>query len=415
MKANTAITLLALGLALWLVRRDESPARARHASQGLCLFASAVGALTLFEYVAGLDLGFDHLIVDGFEEMYPGRMSPQTAVALVACGGWLAMSGPSRHIAAVHVVATISGISVLALVIAWIFGAEYAFGTNQSVGVAPTAAVAFTALWIGILCSGPGSSWRRLLSSDRAGGHAMRRLVPAVVVVVIGLGYMLTVGAREGLFTVEIGATFLCAFAISLLIAVLAQTSRSLERADAENDRLRARLSALADRDPLTGVFNRRRLEEELGHQIATGRRHGHNLSVLAIDLDGFKAINDSLGHAAGDELLVATARTLLEELRATDYVCRLGGDEFIALMPETSETAAKLVAEKLIQALRRITHERSGGGRIELHASIGVATAGPAQRREPQDLLAAADRAMYLAKDAGRDRVAADPAAALD
>ncbi len=201
MKANTAIALLMLGSALWLVRREHASLLARRCSQALCVAAAALAILTLFQYLAGLDLGIDKLFVDESQDRYPGRMSPQTAMAVIACGGWLAMSGPSRQTRAIHLVGALSAFCVLALVIAWIYGAEYVYGTKQVAGVAPSVAFAFTALWTGILFVSPGSAWMTRLSSDRAGGHAMRRLVPAVILVVIGLGYLLTVGEREGLFS----------------------------------------------------------------------------------------------------------------------------------------------------------------------------------------------------------------------
>ncbi len=114
---------------------------------------------------------------------------------------------------------------------------------------------------------------------------------------------------------------------------MLTLTSRSLDYADTENERFKARLSELVDRDPLTGVFNRRRLDEELVRQLAVGRRNGKDLSLLSLDLDGFKAINDSLGHAAGDELII--------------------------LLPETSAVEAATVAEKLIESLHRVIKRR--------------------------------------------------------
>ena len=171
-----------------------------------------------------------------------------------------------------------------------------------------------------------------------------------------------------------------------------------------ERRRFEDQLAHLAHHDPLTGLFNRRRFEQELSLQIAYADRYEAAVSVLLIDLDRFKTINDSHGHRAGDEVICSAASALRGRLRVNDVVARLGGDEFAVLLPATGTAEAVYVAEQLRAAVAGERHGESAD--LTVTASIGVATA---ERGEisADDLLADADIAMYEAKDAGRDRVA--------
>jgi diguanylate cyclase (GGDEF)-like protein len=154
-------------------------------------------------------------------------------------------------------------------------------------------------------------------------------------------------------------------------------------------------LSELASRDGLTGLWNRRRLEHEL-EQLVRGARPGGGV-LLFVDLDAFKAINDTLGHDAGDELLRRVARALESSVRRTDLVARVGGDEFAVLLPAMADGEAHAVADKIAKAVRSVWPPGLQGG-----ASIGIA---PADGRyaSPAAALAAADRNMYSLKRSGR------------
>jgi diguanylate cyclase (GGDEF)-like protein/PAS domain S-box-containing protein len=176
-----------------------------------------------------------------------------------------------------------------------------------------------------------------------------------------------------------------------------------------ERKELEQELERLSHHDPLTGLFNRRRFEEELRRQLAYTRRYGKGGALLMLDLDRFKQINDELGHAVGDRALCHVAELLRDNLRAGDtvardvdpMVARLGGDEFVALLPEVDEEGAATAGERLARTLRE-TALRVDGRVVELGVSIGVATFDEHGRPGEQDLLAAADRAMYVAKASG-------------
>jgi two-component system cell cycle response regulator len=173
---------------------------------------------------------------------------------------------------------------------------------------------------------------------------------------------------------------------------------RSATRMKALQDALR-RQSAELDRqsrtDVLTGLHNRRHVEEQLQAQESAARRHGYPLAVLVVDVDRFKQVNDSLGHAAGDDVLRTVARTLRGTARFEDVVGRWGGEEFVVLAPYTDVAAGTALAERLRAAVAAET----GGVTV----SVGGAASGAPT---VTDLLVTADANLYAAKDSGRNRV---------
>jgi len=185
-----------------------------------------------------------------------------------------------------------------------------------------------------------------------------------------------------------------------------------------ERKELEEELERLSQRDSLTGLFNRRRFEEELRRQLVYTRRYGSGGALMVLDLDRFKQINDELGHAAGDEALREVARVLSENLRASDTtarsidssitVARFGGDEFVILLPEAGATAT---ADRLVAALGE-TSLRIDGREVELRISVGIALFDEFGRPGEEDLFVAADRAMYRVKASGGAAAALAPAA---
>ncbi len=180
------------------------------------------------------------------------------------------------------------------------------------------------------------------------------------------------------------------------------------ERLEEEGTRLRESASI----DVLTGLWNRRAFNERLAEEVARTRRYGTPLSLLMIDLDGFKEVNDKYGHLAGDRLLAAMGTVLRESIRETDIPVRYGGDEFAVVLPGVGKTEAYAVAEKLRYAIDsvRVGAENNGDElRVSASASVGVASVGHSCT-SALDLLEAADRALYQAKESGRNRVMIAP-----
>ncbi len=173
---------------------------------------------------------------------------------------------------------------------------------------------------------------------------------------------------------------------------------------ESETRRHEQQLAHLADHDPLTGLANRRRFDAALTAHLERCRRYGWTGALLMLDLDDFKQVNDALGHAAGDQLIVATAAFLTHRLRDSDLVARLGGDEFAILLPEADRRAAEIVAADVVSTIADNVAVMDGGQRRRVTASVGVVLLHDAELGAEQ-LLSAADLTMYDAKRAGRDR----------
>lgn len=164
--------------------------------------------------------------------------------------------------------------------------------------------------------------------------------------------------------------------------------------------RLAKQLAKQATLDPLTGLVNHKHFHKELDRQLTLARRYGEQGTLLFIDLDGFKTVNDRLGHQAGDALLKRVAESIRQCLRATDIVARLGGDEFAVFLPRTDAHHGAVAAESIRGAINVLTIQ----GSLQVSASIGL-VAFPDHGDSVDGLLVAADRAMYRAKSEGRNR----------
>lgn len=185
------------------------------------------------------------------------------------------------------------------------------------------------------------------------------------------------------------------------LEARVAERTAELERVNNELAHANAHLDSLAHIDSLTGLNNRRWADDLLASLLAQARRHRRPLGVLLCDVDHFKRVNDQFGHAAGDEVLQAVARTIRQTLRESDSAARFGGEEFVVLLPETDAAGVAVVGEKIRCAIESL--QLPGVGRCTI--SIGGATT-PGGRTRPAELLQRADEALYDAKAQGRNRV---------
>jgi diguanylate cyclase (GGDEF)-like protein len=186
-------------------------------------------------------------------------------------------------------------------------------------------------------------------------------------------------------------------------------------------NQLNARLADLSSQDGLTGLANRRRLDERLGEEWRRAVRNGEPMSLVMIDIDHFKRFNDAYGHAAGDECLKAVACALASALqRPGEFVARYGGEEFMAVLPDTPHAGLLYMAERMRAAVEALAIPHQGSATApQVTISLGAASLAQTQRGSSLEALCqAADQALYAAKRAGRNRVAGamlDPVAAPD
>lgn len=178
-----------------------------------------------------------------------------------------------------------------------------------------------------------------------------------------------------------------------------------LRRRNADLEGMLTRTEQLAMTDAVTGIYNRRRFVDMLSREFAAARRYKHPLSLILLDLDGFKSVNDLDGHGAGDEVLKGVAEIVSESIREVDACARYGGDEFAVLLPHTDALAAEVVADRIRGALHARREEWDGAA-VNVSASAGIADLGDPSLKSPEDLIEASDRALYEAKREGRDRV---------
>jgi len=227
----------------------------------------------------------------------------------------------------------------------------------------------------------------RIVSFKRVANH------PIVVVSAVNRDIVLT-ETTSHIFTIISIISITGIVLVLLLVATIRQIKR--------REKIEQKLHHMANHDLLTDLPNRRQGVEYLSRAVASGRRHVTRVAVLFIDLDGFKDVNDNLGHNAGDAVLVDTARRFETCIRETDVVARLGGDEFLIVLTDiTDEEATSRVAQLIIEAVARPYEVY--GQKAKLSASIGIAFF-PHHGDGPEDLINKADSAMYQAKQSGKN-----------
>jgi diguanylate cyclase (GGDEF)-like protein len=218
-----------------------------------------------------------------------------------------------------------------------------------------------------------------------------------------GLIMLPLVAKDEGVGLVEL--TFRGRPATEPGLITLARTMAHEAAMALENATLYETARNLADRDPLTGFYNHRYLHERLTEEVVRAVRHRRPLSVVMLDLDDFKLVNDSFGHLFGDRVLAYVADLIRSTIRGSDVAARYGGDEFAVILPETGHDDAATAAARILEAFRRSPFAADGRQPFPIGASVGIATH-PQDGRSATELIASADRGLYQAKGAGGNLV---------
>jgi diguanylate cyclase len=378
--AGAGLILLLYSLAQWLALRDAM----------FGLYALTLLGTTAF-FCALSGVGPQHLW-GGFT--WFSRNAPPFSILLGVCGAFffalraLEVDRYSPRVAlAVKLCGAVAGATALAFAAGWI---DYvrAQGVGLALGPAPMLLVLPTAL-------------KRLRAGDRA-----------AVYLLLGWGFysvgvLAIVGLLSGWLPVSFwslhGFQFASLVEMGTWMLVLAERVHDIRRGAAQLQQDRDRMHSLAHTDALTGLLNRRGLQEAMAAPLAASHPRSF-LALYLLDLDGFKPVNDSLGHDAGDELLVAVGQRLRAQLRASDLVSRLGGDEFVLVVPGLgAEADARRLGEKLLRAFAEPFEVAGGQCRVGL--TIGYALA-PQDDQSLEGLLRRADAAMYAGKQSGKNRV---------
>jgi diguanylate cyclase (GGDEF)-like protein len=420
MKATTAVALLLAALGVELVGDTSGPRRLRLGL--LCgLGTAAIGVAAGAQYVLGVDLGIDELF---FRDTvgrtigiaHPGRLAPTTAACLVLVGSAIVLLGRStqggwgtaeRLVLPCAAVATLSSIGYLYEIPAF-------YGPASAAKMALTTAACVLGLVVAVLLARPHGRLVQLMTTTDPGGVLLRRLLPVSILMPLALGFARLRLGDAGVFGQRVGTWWLSAVTIAVLCCIVTRVAAKLSAAAARQREMEVELQHLASRDGLTGLFNRRRFDEELRRAGARVHRYEERSTLLVMDFDRMKRVNDELGHAAGDRLIEAVGALVAERVRTTDVAGRLGGDEFGVLLANTDLEGARRLAEDLCRDVRgcRLPVD---GGEAWTTISVGIAVVGV----EAAVSMAGADAAMYRAKRAGGDRVqlagdAAEPVSVL-
>ncbi len=398
-KANMALLLFLSGTSLWLLLPDNTWPPVRHIARFLAMLVTLIGAATRMEYLFGVNLHIDQILVTeavgAGTTSFPGRMSPTSSVSFAMIGvGLLALEWKTKRGRRPS-----QGLSLWPALVALVAITTYTYhATDPSrlwlyTYVPMPVAIAMFLLSGAVFFARPCSGIAGDLTGEGSGSAMARRLLPAVFFIPILLGWICLYGQRSGLYGTALSLAIYSASSVVVFgVLVWLNTGKmNIEYAQ----------RSAAQHDFLTGLPNRMLLNDRVNQAIVFAPRLNKKVGVLFLDLDGFKHINDSLGHAIGDKLLQSIAKRLVTCVRTTDTVSRQGGDEFVVLLSEMAQSEdAAITARRLLQALAE-------GHSIDQHnlhvtASIGVSVY-PDDGLNAETLIKNADTAMYQSKDNGR------------
>lgn len=425
MQYNTALGFVLGAMGLW-------SARGSHWQPTLLAGAGAalMGGLTLTQHLFALDFGLDQLFIQHYITVatsLPGRMAPNTALCFALSGCALVMAAlAQRGLRSWQPVCLLSALVVglgLVAMLGYLLDLPKAYGWGNLTQMAVHTAACFIVMGSGLMALG----WR----SER---HGQDWRPWAIGVVSATISITLWQALKNSSGSSGVAADFMLAFGLIMTLALAYAEAKSLKWRSAvdatdkalarlgqemvEREKAQEEVRQLAFHDALTRLPNRRLFHERLKQALLASKRSGDYGAVMVIDLDNFKPINDTYGHAVGDALLIEVAARLPACLRQTDAVARFGGDEFVVMLVEldrdcqTASAQALQVAQKISTSLSEPYHLTVGneGESIEIvehHCSASIGLVLFANEPISQDeLFRQADGAMYQAKQAGRNRV---------
>ncbi len=398
MKGNTALLALAsaASLALSQPRRSE---RMLKISRWLALVVGLVSAVVLAQYAFGLNLRIDQILAFDRGAAQPGRMSLQTATCFALLSVVMLFLRLRKTLMAYVIDLLAFGLSLLVLVFgsAFLFGAMHLTGAAGGAPISPQTLVCLALL--SFVAFGRRAEYGifSILLGRGIGSSTARLACPCALLMPFAIEAAEAWAIHHDLFaipvTIAIG-TALGAMLAFALVVLLAWRIDTLEKA----------IRDLSLRDELTQLYNRRGFYLMAEQSLALAQRTRTPFSVLFVDLDNLKLINDSLGHESGSILIAELAQLLKICFRETDVIGRIGGDEFV-VASDTSDIEVRVASERLERAAREFN--KVPGRKYPLSFSLGFATSDPDLDQNLDDLLVEADKAMYLTKQRKKAPVA--------
>ena len=284
--------------------------------------------------------------------------------------------------------------------VGYLYAIPVFYGPASAAKMALNTGVCFLALAGAIVLARPRGRLLVLATTHDPGGIMLRRLLPLAVLLPLLLGWAKLTGEDAQVFSERVGTWWLSAATTLVLCVLIWRVAARLSQYARQRDVLEAELQRLASQDALTGLLNRRRFDEELAAAAARVARNGERCAVLVMDFDRMKRVNDTLGHAAGDELLQSVGEILRTRIRASDAGARVGGDEFAILLSNTDEQPAAVLARDLLRAIAGCRVPTANGDAWTT-VSIGIAAL-TADDPLGAAAMSRADDAMYSAKRRG-------------
>ncbi len=404
MNPVTALGFIALGAAL-LMRAEGGAGPRRWIPLGLALVVGGFGLIRLAGYLLGQEMSIDRWLFASRLDLggQPNRMAPNTAINFAVIGaavGSLMLGRPRLA----HVLTLVVALTSFVTLLGYAYSAAALVRVATFIPMALHTALLFLAMAAAVLCAMPATGLMAALTSRSPGGRVMRGMMPLLVVAPPLLGWLRLQGELAGLYGPAFGVAYTIGAMVITAMILTWTTARALDRSEVERQRVDKVVFQLAHFDTLTGLPNRMLFEDRLRQALARARRATGTVGILFLDLDGFKAVNDTLGHEAGDRVLAEAARRIEGSLRSVDTAARLGGDEFTVVLEELRSAAdVQVVARRLLVALNQTY--AVAGTEVALSVSVGVSVF-PGDSETPAELVAFADAAMYRAKRAGKNQV---------
>jgi len=378
-----------------------------------------IGVLKLTDITIGTHIGIDTLLfaaklAPGYVQ--PSRIAPNTAFCFVLIGLALLLmrSGVERAVIAAQAAAIVTAVIAVFALVGHLYGVNAFFVVGALHPVAVPSALSLLSLAAFVLIRTSSRGLVAPLSDSGPAGRTSRALLPAAFAIPVAFGWLRQQGERAGLFTGEVGVALMVMLTMLTMTVLIWQNARLLLSADMLRRRAEADVAHLARHDFLTGLPNRGHFMERLMARMRRRARDNTAFAVITMDLDGFKQVNDRLGHAAGDTLLREVGAYLQNcQHRPEDLVARMGGDEFVMLLDRIDRaTDAAMVAARIVAGMPK--HCGPRGREVPVGISVGIVIADRGHATS-EALLADADRALYDAKRGGKGRFALHAPAGRD